>query len=341
MSKKLISICIPSYNRPDGLLKLLQSIDCDANDVNIIISEDFSPLRLKIRSVVENFKLYSKYDLCYCENKINLGYDANLRHLVELSNGYYVMFMGDDDLFVPRALDKFLIFLKANLDKPYILRSYLTQHANGSIEYFKYLPRNTILKAGESTVSWLFKRSVSLCGFTVSRELALKYSTTELDGTLLYQVYLMSKICLIHDSIYCNIPITHAVQSFRNDDTFFGNSETEKGRYTPGSISINNSINFTKSYFEVAAFLDKKNSTNLSILLRLDLSKYSYPFLSIQRKRGIYQFLKYSNKLEKNFGMGCTFYFYIYKWSLVFFGEKICDLIINKIKKFYGYTPIF
>lgn len=336
-----LSICIPSYNRPKQLGELLSSIDCLPEDIEIVICEDCAPKRIEVREIVKNFSCTSKYVTHYSENEINLGFDGNLRHLVEYSKGDYIIFMGDDDLFVPGALSKFIDFMKENKDKPYILRAYLTQHASGRIEYFRYLPKTTVLSHSEVTVAWLFKRSVTICGFTISRNEALKYSTTDLDGTLLYQVYLMAQVCLRHDSIYCDIPFVHAVQSFREDKPMFGNSEAEKSRFTPGTVSHDNSINFTKAYFEVTAYLDKLHGTNLTKLVRIDLSKYSYPFLSIQRKRGIKSFLSYAKRLEIEAGFGCTFYYFIYKWSLLIFGEKICDNVIGCIKKAVGHTPNF
>jgi hypothetical protein len=247
--------------------------------------------------------------------------------------------MGDDDLFVPNTLDQFIEFLKKNHNKPYILRSYLTEHLDGRIEYFRYLSDVRILPHSEAMVAWLFKRSVTICGFTISRAEALKYATDKLDGTLLYQVYLMSQVCLRNDSIFCDIPVAHAVQTYRQDFAMFGSSEAERSRFTPGKVSHDNSINFTKAYFEVTQYLDREHGTNLTKLVLLDLSKNSYPFLSIQRKHGVYSFLRYSKRLEAEVGFGCTFYYHIYKWALVFFGEEICDKFIYRIKITLGYTP--
>lgn len=335
----LISICIPAYSRPAELRRLLNSIDCTSKDIEIVIAEDKSPKRDEIRHEVEHFSESTVYDIKYFENETNLGFDGNLRNLISKASGRYVLFMGDDDIFVPCALDQYIRFLNENSDKKYILRSYLVRHENGQIEHFRYLPETTVLNSDAASVAWLFKRSVTLCGYTIDREEALKYSTSDLDGTLLYQVYLMSQVCLRHESIYCDIPVAEMVPSYRQDAPMFGNSEAEKSRYTPGSVSEDNSINFSKAYFEVTRYLDALHGTNLTQLVQKDLSKYSYPFLSIQRKRGIKPFLQYANRLENELGFGCTKYFYIYKWSLVFLGESVCDKTINFIKKFVGHTP--
>lgn len=336
---KLISICIPAYNRPAELSRLLNSIDADVDSVEIVIAEDCSPKREEIRHEVEKFMQSTRYEIRYFENEKNLGFDGNLRNLVDRAAGTYIMFMGDDDLFVPSALDEFIAFLQKHTDKKYILRSYLVRHESGQIEYFRYLPATTEFLPDSETVAWLFKRSVTICGFTIDREEARKYSTSDLDGTLLYQVYLMAQVCLRHPSIYCDIPVVEMVQTFRKDTPMFGNSEAEKSRYTPGSVSEDNSINFSKAYFEVTQYLDARHGTDLTRRVREDLSKYSYPFLSIQRKRGIKAFLHYAGRLENELGFGCTKYFFLYKWALVLLGEKWCDKTITFIKNIVGHTP--
>jgi abequosyltransferase len=339
MNEPFLSICIPSYNRPNELRLALNSIDCSPLEVEVVISEDFSSKRYQIQETVSSFIKSSNYQVNYYENPENYGFDQNLRKLIERSTGKYIVFLGDDDLFVEKTLDHYIEFLKSNPGHAYVLRSYLTKHSDGRTEYFRYLPKSQELPAGECTVGWLFKRSVSLSGFTILREKALSFSTPDLDGTLLYQVYLMAQICLCNSSIYCDIPFTYAVQTFRTDYSMFGNSVAERLRFTPGTVSHENSINFTKAYFEVTTYIDKKNGTNLTSLVRTDLSKYSYPFLSIQRKRGVTSFLKYAKRLEAEAGFGVTKYFYVYKWALVFLGEKICDSMIIAIKRIIGYTP--
>lgn len=337
----LLSICIPSYNRPRQLAELLASVDCDPIKIEIVVCEDCSPQREEIRSAVAQFRKQTTFKVRYFENEVNLGFDGNLRRLIELAEGKFIMFMGDDDLFIPGALDRFLKFLEGQEDKKYILRSYIIVYPDGRQESFRYLPRTTVLPAGEKTVAWLFKRSVTICGFTIARDDALAFATSDLDGMLLYQVYLMAKVCLKHESIYCDFPVAQAVQSFRDDKTMFGTSDAEKIRFTPGMVSDENSVNFTKAYFELTAYLDRCHGTGLTRRVKLNLSKYSYPFLSIQRKRGIGPFLQYAKRLEREAGLGCTLYYFVYKWALVLLGEKVCDRLIGVIKNMLGYTPDF
>ena len=74
MDRKLFSICIPSYNRPAEIRRLLDSIDTMYVDgIEIVICEDKAPKRLEVRKQVEDFKSQSKYDVVYVENEENCG----------------------------------------------------------------------------------------------------------------------------------------------------------------------------------------------------------------------------------------------------------------------------
>ena len=335
----LLSICIPSYNRVEQLLKLLSSIDCNSGDIEIVIAEDCSPNRDQITKIVSIFQHSSSYRVKLFLNDFNLGYDANLRNLVELACGQYVMFMGDDDEFLPNSLNCFIGFIRENLDKSYFLRSYTVSHLNGSYEHFNYLDKTQEIVYGPKSVAWLFKRSVTIGGFTIRREDAKSFATSELDGTLLYQVYLMGMVCMLKNSIYYHRPFVLVHQSYKDSQPLFGSSKAEKSRYSPGIISPDNSINFTKSFFQVAEYIDHKLGVDIANEVRLSISKYSYPFLSIQRSSGICKYLKYARRLEKECKLNMSIYYYVYKYSLLFFGERLCDSMIRLIKRQFSYTP--
>ena len=70
--------------------------------------------------------------------------------------------------------------------------------------------------------------------------------------------------------------------------------------YTPGHISIQNSINFMKSYLLITKYVDERYRFNATSIILKDLSKYSYPILSIQRSAGIVKFIRYNHALIKS-----------------------------------------
>lgn len=335
MNKPILSICIPSYNRPIELDRLLRSIDYTGDDIEIVICEDCSPKRQEICHVVEAFSKDTCYKILYHENIQNCGYDKNLRECIIHASGKWVMYMGDDDMFVPQMLDPYILFLKNHPELGYVLRSYQSIHSNGSIEKFKYFPDTCFFGPGLDTCAILFRKSLFISGFCFQREYGMRDLTDALDGSLLYQLYILSEVCMKYPSAYFGEPIT---QSIDGGIPYFGSSETEKGIYTPGSITVENSVAFMKKYFVVTRYLDQKHHMNLTERVRKDLAKYSYPILSIQREKGRKVFWKYHKELCK-IGINDSVYYYIYLFALYVCGKNVCDNGIRAIKKCIGRTP--
>lgn len=338
MDKKVpfLSICIPSYNRPVEIGRLLESIDIrDKDAIEIVVCEDKSPKRMQIRETVIQYAAKSPYSVNYVENDENCGYDRNLRQCINHAIGKYVMFMGDDDVFVPGTMDKYISFLREHGELGYILRSYRTVHNGGSIEQFRYFSKTLFFEPGFETYVTLFRKSVFISGFCFRKEWAEEFLVDSFDGSLLFQLYLVAEICMRHPAAYYSEPIT---QMFEGGIPYFGNAETEKNLYTPGTVTLDNSTNFVEKYFMLTNFMDDKYGFDSTTVVKKDMSKYSYPILSIQRKNGIKVFREYNIRLRK-LGLDCTLYYNLYYYLLLLFGEKPCDWGIRMIKKILKRTP--
>jgi glycosyltransferase involved in cell wall biosynthesis len=329
-----VSICIPAYNRPEDLERLLKSIDADKGDVEIVICEDKSPKRHEIKTVVKDFEARSKYLIHLYLNESNFGYDKNIRELVQRASGKFIVFMGDDDEFVPGALDKLIGFLKNNQELGYVLKSHRFYFEDGKVEPFRYYEETKFFPAGFRTYTELFRKSVFISGFTINREHAKQYFTEEFDGSLLMQLYLLAEVTLKHPSAYFDEPLT---QAYEGGTPFFGNSDAERDLYTPGTITIENSLNFLQGFFKITKFIDKNYEFDSTTPIKKDMSKYSYPSLAIQRDSGLGNFLNYVKRMKKIGFRG--FYFNIYVIGLSLFGKKQCDTIIVFLKNSLGSTP--
>jgi glycosyltransferase involved in cell wall biosynthesis len=334
--KPTVSICIPSYNRPLTLLRLLESIDAkNPKDLEIVIGEDCSPKRGPISETVRNFQLKSKYLIRYFENKINLGFDKNLKELIRRAIGDYVVFMGDDDVFEKDALDSLVGFLKGHSEIGYVLKSHTYFDDQNKAEKFRYYSKTMFFEPGIESYIGLFRKSVFISGFTIKREWAQPHLIGEFDGSLLFQLYLLAEVTLKYPSAYLDVPLTrrYGVSSFN-----FGNAETEKEFYTPGPVSVQNSLNFLSWYPRLTGYIDKKYKISSTSRIQKDMSKYFYPNLAIQRDKGLRGFFEYVRQLNQ-LGFNASAFYYLYIILLVLFGKRICDNGIRILKSLLGRTP--
>ncbi|HBU06923.1 MAG TPA: hypothetical protein DEB09_02475 [Candidatus Magasanikbacteria bacterium] len=332
----LISICIPNYNRPKELLRLLKTIDAsDKEALEIVICEDRSPKMLEVRGVVAEFSKNTPYRVNYVENEVNLGYDKNIRACITNAKGDWIVYMGNDDEFVPGALDQLVDFLKKNEKLGYVLKSHYFIHKNHKKERFRYYEGTTFFEPGLDTYVKMFRKSVFISGFTIKRDLVVSLLKPDFDGTLLFQLYILAEVCLKYPVAYFDVPLT---QQYDEGFPEFGNAESEKGLYTPGSITVENSLKFLQGYFKITQYIDNEYNFNSTDLIKNDMSKYFYPNLAVQRNKGLKVFLKYVKELNK-IGFNSSFYYYIYVIMLVLFGKRICDNLVRILKDIIGKTP--
>ena len=114
----LLSICIPTYNRPEHLENCLQSIVISKNkkiSFEVCISDNGS--KHNIRKIVSKFS--KKLNIKFNRFKRNLGITPNFLKVVDMAKGEYVWTIGNDDLLLPNSLEKIFELLKKNKDTDY------------------------------------------------------------------------------------------------------------------------------------------------------------------------------------------------------------------------------
>ena len=121
----LLSICIPTYNRPESLVNCLNSLAKQKNkkDFEVCISDNFS--KKNIKNLIKPFK--KKLNIKYNRNKKNLGFALNVLKVSLMAKGEFIWFLGDDDLVVDNAV-KYLTNLmkkKKNIDFFWVNSYYL------------------------------------------------------------------------------------------------------------------------------------------------------------------------------------------------------------------------
>lgn len=335
----LISVCIPAYNRAVVLSVLLDSIlNQDFDDFEIVITEDSSPERQAIAAVVADYQQRVGDKVKYHENPQTLGYDGNLRRLVELASGNYVLFMGNDDLLAPGALSAVADAVRDGQDVGVVLRSYssFVSDPDQPVQVFRYFGEDRFFPPGPDTVVTFFRRCVFISGMVFKRSSALACATTRFDGTLLYQQHLAGRILRQESGVYLNRILSfHRLGGVPD----FGASEAEKGFFVPKQQTPESSVHFMRGMLTIAESLDEAGGTSVSRRILSDIGNYAYPILSVQAGRRIDIFLAYLWQLMK-LGFWRVSLFHFYALALLVLGQKNCDWLIERFKKSLGRAPL-
>ena len=334
----LISICIPAYNRAELLSELLDSVlTQDFPDYEIVISEDNSPQRPEIRAIASRYSQHHKGIIRYFENSINYGYDANIRKLIELANGDYVLFMGNDDLLAPNALRLIAEAVHNYPSIGVVLRSYASfiDAPSRPVQIFRYFNEDRFFPSGTESAITFFRRCVFISGLVIKRSSALAYASDRFDGTLLYQQYLVGNILKRESGVYLNCILSYHRLGGVPD---FGVSAAEQGRFVPKRQTPESSLHFVRGMLEIAFSLNDSNSMNIGTKILHDIGNYAYPILSIQAGGSRATFTGYTWKLLM-LGFWQVPLFYIYVFGLLILGRTKCDFLIQQIKTMLGRAP--
>ncbi|MBI3562318.1 MAG: glycosyltransferase family 2 protein [Gammaproteobacteria bacterium] len=335
----VISVCIPAYNRPEVLVSLLDSILIqNYADFEIVICEDKSPAREQIRDIVSTYSQKRPGLFRYFENEHNLGYDGNIRNLIEKASGDYCLFMGNDDLMYPGALATVASTIARYENVGVLLRTYASfnESPENIDQVFRYFQSEIFFPAGSETITTFYRRSVVISGMVIQRKEALKYSTPQFDGTLLYQLYLVANVLTRMNGVF----VPQILALYRNGGIpDFGNSEKEKGKFTPKIQTPESSLHFMQGMLEIARWTESARGVRIYRPILKDIGNYSYPILAIQAKQPVSVFLKYAYRLAV-MGFWKNKLFYLYLLSLLFLGPARVDRIIQYIKRRVGHTPV-
>jgi glycosyltransferase involved in cell wall biosynthesis len=106
----LISVIVPTHNRPDFLAKTVQSIlDQTYHNIELIVVSNGRSLENK--SVVESF---GDPRIVYTDQENSGGPSAPRNHGIRLAKGVYIAVCDDDDLWLPEKLEMQMLALRRN-----------------------------------------------------------------------------------------------------------------------------------------------------------------------------------------------------------------------------------
>ena len=338
----LVTVAVPAYNRPEDLGILLESVLAqDYSGFDVLVVEDCSPRQAEIRNVVESAsQVRAGTRIRFVANERNLGFDGNIRRILDLSEGVFTLFMGDDDLLLPGALGRLGAVIERQPNLGVILRAYeQVNHATGErIEIFRYFPEDRLFAAGPPTMRTFFRRCVSIAGFTIHTESARRFATDRFDGSLLYQLYLGTRVVHLRNGYF----IADVQTAMRKDDRqrhFFGSAAAEQGLFAPGELTLEHSVQFMRGMVDMARAVEADTHAGVLDAILDDLSNYSYAYLRLHaRKRRV--FARYVRDLQK-LGLARTPLFWTYVAALFAIPTPLLDRGIRFLKTVRRATPRF
>lgn len=111
-SEPLVSVIIPTYNRPDYLKQAIASaVNQTYRNIEIIVSDNCSP-----ESPQELVESFADSRIRFWRHSENVGMLRNQMHGFKIANGKYVASLHDDDMWKEDFLTKLIPPLEANSD---------------------------------------------------------------------------------------------------------------------------------------------------------------------------------------------------------------------------------
>jgi hypothetical protein len=136
MLKKVnwLTICITSYNRPEYLNQLLETIWKFPFSIKVIIADDKSSRLLEIREIIDYWSPKFKDNLRFYSNNFNLGEVENKNKMFSIVDTEYLLLIGDDDLIKKDAIVSEIEWLEKQKDLQDIyLYGYEVINNNGNV----------------------------------------------------------------------------------------------------------------------------------------------------------------------------------------------------------------
>ncbi len=124
---KLVSIGLPTYNRPDCLARALGFLVSQTyKELEIIVSDNASP----DKRVGEILKEFTRKDprVKYYRQESNIGLLANTEFVLKKATGEYFTWLSDDDWRAPEFIAELVALLERNEDAGLAFCDYHVEH---------------------------------------------------------------------------------------------------------------------------------------------------------------------------------------------------------------------
>lgn len=325
----LLSIGITSYKRVNELERCIRSVDTKyVDDIEVIVSEDCSPLTKEIGERVEALSKEVLFKLSFMPNEHNLGYDGNLGAIIRKSQGEYVFLISDDDAIYEGFLDMLIPFLKESandygvLYSPFVYTSSKKKDRNYGHDLF--------LEKGVDNCKKHIYDSILFSGLIFKKEYVKDLDAGRFLNMNYFQVYMFLKTIYHYGGYYFVQPSIWCVGDGENA---YGLSESSGGNeLLVNRKSVISNLEFNKTLIKVIKIFDEEEKTDVLSSFEKQYSIHSYSGLSLARRMGVKYYNEYwktLNSLEIRIYPIAMVYYYL----LLILGSNISDRLTSVARK--------
>ena len=336
--KPILTIGITSYKRVNELIRCIKSINTKYKDeIEILVSEDKSPLSDEIRVAVEEISENSEYNIRFTTNEVNLGYDMNLGAIIKKAKGDYIFYMSDDDAVADGCLDEIVPYLKKGTDAG-VLYAPFVYMSTGKKDR-KRSNHNFVIPAGEESSAKYIYDSILFSGLIFRKDYIKEFDSSRFKNHNYFQVYMFLQMLLKHGGYYFSNPSVLCIGDGENayglsdsscDDTSLANKE--RNALLADRTSIKSNLEFNKTLIKVIKMFDDDENTHVIDSFAKQYSLHSYSGLSYARDVGKDYFNEYwktFNELEiKKYPITKAYYA-----ILSILGKEKSDKLLSNLRK--------
>lgn len=297
-----IAIGIPSYQRPNDLSYLLLTIkNLSYYPDEIIVADDNSPDQDKISEVISEYRSFfldKGINFTFIKNNENLGYDKNLKIIINATNSEYLMFIGNDDAVDTECIKKIKSFLNKNQCNA-CSRSFWRFHNRIDNPFGKswFFRSDHIFNQGNSDPNFYYRLGAYFGGLVFDRRWAKSKETDIFDGSLYYQIYLLA--CAYYEGGigYISYPIVGArIEGI----PLFGSAKSEESDHSPGVYSAKSRAAMWKAIISISDYVDHKYDVNSRPYIIHELkTRMSFHLLETYSKRKLSDLMELYKELNK------------------------------------------
>lgn len=318
ISKKLLSIVIPTYNGENTIEQTLKSIINQIEtskminkdkDYEIVLCDDLSEDRTF--DIVE--KYYKKYSYVKgFRNKENIGMDRNFLQTALHAQGKYIWFSGQDDLFTGNVVYIILSLLRKKNNVGIISINYSQYNHNMT----KIICKSMLSKTAFSSEK-VNQNKILIYKSASEYFASFKSLPTFLSATVMRREY-MIKTDLSKYVGTCYIQVAAMLLNMNKHDIYVVTKPYIKGRIPDNGWQSNGQALFTAMtgnlIMQEVVYRDKRNPIPFKIHIKAKfLYLLNYYFLVYHCKlSGMQPSDNFKKNLQFIFGRRFIYYFYIY-----------------------------